>query len=175
MAFIYRFDCIQIWENNGITGQRLLSRVWRNQRDNQKPYIEEEQTTQWPKEKVQKDKQRSTRHTYKTKDRITRTPLKTGGELRIFDFWNFPDSEICFVFHCIVSLEGKSTHLQYNASWISISLLRLMKLWLYNKCDRRPVMCQTIINCIICRCSDICKHVTLSKILSPAIYMILLR
>jgi hypothetical protein len=48
----------------------------------QNPYIEEEQTTQWPIEKVQKDKQRSTRHTYKTKDRVTRTPLKTGGELR---------------------------------------------------------------------------------------------
>jgi hypothetical protein len=45
-------------------------------------YIEEEQTTQWPKEKVQKDKQRSTKHTYKTKDQVTRTPLKTGGELR---------------------------------------------------------------------------------------------
>ena len=49
---------------------------------NQKPYIEEDQTTQWPKEKVQKDKQRSTKHTYKPKDRVTRTPLKTGGELR---------------------------------------------------------------------------------------------
>ena len=46
------------------------------------PYIEEEQTIQWPKEKVQKDKQRSTKHTYKTKDRETRTPLKTRGELR---------------------------------------------------------------------------------------------
>ena len=45
-------------------------------------YIEEEQTTQWPKEKVQRDKQRSTKHTYKTEDRVTRTPLKTGGELR---------------------------------------------------------------------------------------------
>jgi hypothetical protein len=31
----------------------------------------EEQTTQWPKEKGQKDKQRSTKHTYKTKDRVT--------------------------------------------------------------------------------------------------------
>jgi len=41
-----------------------------------------EQTTQWTKEKEQKDKQRSTKHTYKTKDRVTRTPLKTGGELR---------------------------------------------------------------------------------------------
>ena len=59
-----------------------LKRVWRYQRGNQNPYIEEEQTTQWPKEKVQKDKQRSTKHTYKTKDRVTRTPLKTGGELR---------------------------------------------------------------------------------------------
>jgi hypothetical protein len=26
------------------------------------------QTTQWPTEKVQKDKQRSTKHTHKTKD-----------------------------------------------------------------------------------------------------------
>ena len=52
------------------------------QRGNQNPYIEEEQTTQWPKEKVQKDKQRSTKHIHKTKDRVTRTPLKTGDELR---------------------------------------------------------------------------------------------
>jgi len=49
---------------------------------NQNPYIEEEQTTQWPKEKGQKNKQGSTKHTYKTKDRVTRTSLKTGGELR---------------------------------------------------------------------------------------------
>jgi hypothetical protein len=52
----------------------------------------EEQTTQWPKDrrtdntmakrKVQKCKQRSTKHTYKTTDRVTRTPLKTGGEFR---------------------------------------------------------------------------------------------
>jgi hypothetical protein len=34
------------------------------------------------KKKVQKDKQRSTKHTHKTKDRATRTPLKTRGELR---------------------------------------------------------------------------------------------
>ena len=31
-------------------------------------------------EKVQKDKQQSTKHAYKTKDRVTRTLLKTGGE-----------------------------------------------------------------------------------------------
>jgi hypothetical protein len=30
----------------------------------------------------QKDKQRSTKHTHKTKDRLTQTPLKTWAELR---------------------------------------------------------------------------------------------
>ena len=46
-------------------------------------HIVEKQTTQWPKEKVQKDKQRSTKHIYITlKNLVTRTPPKTGGELR---------------------------------------------------------------------------------------------
>ena len=40
--------------------------------------MEEEQTKQRPKEKVQRDKQWSTKHTPKTKDRVTWTPLKTG-------------------------------------------------------------------------------------------------
>ncbi len=31
---------------------------------------------QWPKEKVQKNKQRSTKHTHKAKDQETRTTLK---------------------------------------------------------------------------------------------------
>ena len=34
-----------------------------------------------PKEKVQKDKHRLTKHTYKTKDRVTRTLQKAAGEL----------------------------------------------------------------------------------------------
>ena len=62
----------------------MARRVWRYQRGNHNPYIEKEQTTQWSKEKVRKDKQRSTKHTYKTKDRVTWTPPKTGGELRCF-------------------------------------------------------------------------------------------
>jgi len=37
--------------------------AWRYHRGNQNPLIEE-QTTQWPKIKVQKDKQRSTKHTH---------------------------------------------------------------------------------------------------------------
>ena len=63
----------------------------RYQRGSQNPYIEkeeeeeedeeEEQTTQWPKENVQKDKQRSRKHTYKIKDRVSQTPLNSGGEL----------------------------------------------------------------------------------------------
>ena len=60
---------------------RERRRVWRYQRGNQNPYIEEGQTPQWPKGKGQKDKQRSTKHTHKTRDRVTQTPLKTGGEL----------------------------------------------------------------------------------------------
>ena len=59
-----------------------LTRVWRYQRGNRNAYIEEEQTTQWPKEKVQNDKQRSTKHTHKTKDWVTRTTRKIWGELR---------------------------------------------------------------------------------------------
>ena len=35
--------------------------------------MEEEQSTQWPKEKVQNDKQRSTKHIYQPKDRVTPT------------------------------------------------------------------------------------------------------
>ena len=53
----------------------MLRRVSRYQRGNQNPYIEEEQTTQWLKEKVHKGKQRSTKHTHKIKDRVTRTAL----------------------------------------------------------------------------------------------------
>jgi hypothetical protein len=49
---------------------------------NQNPYTEEQKTAQWSKENVQKDKQRSIKHTHKTKDRVARTPLKTEGELR---------------------------------------------------------------------------------------------
>ena len=69
---------------NTMTKRYYTKRAWRYQSGNQNPYIEEEQTTHWSKEKVQKDKQRSTKHTYKTKDRVTRTPLKTAGEFRCF-------------------------------------------------------------------------------------------
>ena len=60
----------------------LLKKSLKIPKGQSETYIEKEQTPQWPKEKVQKDKQRSTKHAYKTKDRVTRTPPKTRGELR---------------------------------------------------------------------------------------------
>ena len=72
---------INIYWTADTYGTGYVWRVWRYQRGNQNPYIEE-QTTQWPREKEQKDKQRSTKHTHKTKDWVTRTPLKIRGELR---------------------------------------------------------------------------------------------
>ena len=41
----------------------------------------ERQTTQWATGKGLKEKQRSTKHTHKFKDRVTQTSLKTGGKL----------------------------------------------------------------------------------------------
>jgi hypothetical protein len=48
---------------------------------------------------MKKDKQQSTKHTYKTKDRVTRTPLKTGGELMCSRRISSPCSTryVCFI------------------------------------------------------------------------------
>ena len=40
------------------------------------------------KKNVQKDTQQSTKHTHKNKDRVTRTPLKTWGELQKDKLWS---------------------------------------------------------------------------------------
>ena len=50
---------------------------------------EEEQRTQWPKEKVQMYKQRSTKHASKTKDWVTRTPLKLWVNSGAPEGWQF--------------------------------------------------------------------------------------
>jgi hypothetical protein len=68
-----------------VSGWLLFNAKWAmfcRKKSLKNPYIEEEHTIQWTKDKVRKDKQRSTKHTYKTKDRVTRTPSKTGDELR---------------------------------------------------------------------------------------------
>jgi hypothetical protein len=56
----------------------FVKRVGRYQLGNQNPLIEEGQTTQWPKEKVQRNNLQNITH----KTKVTRTPLETGGELR---------------------------------------------------------------------------------------------
>jgi hypothetical protein len=58
----------------------VLRRVWRYQRGNQNPYIEE-QTTQWSNEKVQKDKQQSS---YKPGDKSRMRK----GPGSVYDKWN---------------------------------------------------------------------------------------
>jgi hypothetical protein len=69
-------------EETGVPGENLRPAVKRVWRYNYNPHIEQEQTTQWLKEKVQ-DKQRSTKHTYKTKDGSSNTnPSKNRGEFR---------------------------------------------------------------------------------------------
>jgi hypothetical protein len=54
--------------------------------------ITELRTILRPKEKEPKDTKRSTIHTHKTKDRVTRTPLKTEGELRSQVLWKGKNS-----------------------------------------------------------------------------------
>ena len=55
---------------------------------NENSYIEEKQTTQWLKEKVQKDKQRSTKHTYKTNDRVTLIKVLSVIEERKYSYYH---------------------------------------------------------------------------------------
>jgi hypothetical protein len=50
-------------QQTGING--IIKRVWRYQMGNQNSYIEEEQTTQWPKER-----QRSTKHNLQNQIRL---------------------------------------------------------------------------------------------------------
>ena len=53
-------------------------KMFEDPRVDKKPQIEERQTTQWPKEKGQKDKQRSTKHYTENKRLSNANPLKLG-------------------------------------------------------------------------------------------------
>ena len=57
-----------------------LWRVWKYEWGNHHPYIEEEQAKKMAKQNEQMDKQRSTKHTIISTDRVIRTGLKTWGE-----------------------------------------------------------------------------------------------
>ena len=106
-------------------------------KDNQNPYIEEEQTTQWPKENKQKDKQRSTKHTHKTKDRVTRTTLKTGSELgcsgRVTSSSSTSDSRrVNLVTNPVISHErGKNREVFTTSGTYLWSFVYLSELWYF--------------------------------------------
>jgi hypothetical protein len=69
-----RKSLTSLWSDWHITYEKAyIGRVWRYQSSNQHPYIEQEQTTQWPKETEKKEKQRSTNTTQKT--RLSNTTL----------------------------------------------------------------------------------------------------
>jgi hypothetical protein len=92
--------------------------VWRYKSGNLNPYIKDEQTTQWQKEIVQKDKQRTTKHIYKTKDRVTRSPLKTGCELRcsVRMSSSCSTSDTCRVYYHIFLFVTSQSNLLYRKS-----------------------------------------------------------
>ena len=73
-GFLFCFDKAEFRSIGCVTSK--LRRVWRSQRDNQNPYIEEKRTTQWPKEKVQKDKQRSTKEEFEDTTGLIRIRTK---------------------------------------------------------------------------------------------------
>jgi hypothetical protein len=73
-------------------------------------------------EKAQKDKQRFTKHTYKTKDRVTLTPLKTGGDVmcscHLYDHYHGGESAtfrpfVLFPFAIVLSVILRYTDSDY--------------------------------------------------------------
>jgi hypothetical protein len=67
--------------------------------------------------KRKRTKDLSTKHTYETKDRLTRTPLKTGGELR----FSGRVSLCTYVYNNLEMpqrLIGQGAHLECGRSWI---------------------------------------------------------
>jgi hypothetical protein len=69
-VIVFFFQIIGMNIRNIFPSYLVLRRVCRYQRGNKNPSIEG-QTTQWPKEKGQMDKQRYTKQTHNTKDRVT--------------------------------------------------------------------------------------------------------
>jgi hypothetical protein len=71
---------------------------------NQNPYIEEEQTTQWPEEKVQKDKQRSTKHYTENLRSSNTNPTKNWGWTQVGSvhvIWNTIKDWLCLFYQLV--------------------------------------------------------------------------
>ena len=94
---------------------------------NQNPYSEE---IQWQREKVQKDKQQSIKHTRKTKDRVTRTPLKTAycinspqisnsnimNSVTVTQMYHFNNT--CIIYMTLSAIISKSPIIGYSVRYI---------------------------------------------------------
>jgi len=105
-------------------------------------YIEEEQTTQWPNENVQKDKQRFTKHTDKTKDRVTRTLLKTGGEPR----WSGKVSSSCSTSGtCAVNIVANPV---ISREWGKVREVKIPKSWLQHYQKEPLVQYRILVTCL---------------------------
>ena len=107
---------LSVWSRHIIVPVHSLScarRVWRYKRVNLNAYIAEEQPTHWPKEKVQKDKQLSTKHTHKAKDLVTRIPLKTRGELRCSTLNEITTSIALKISNCVMQTLVSSWYIKW--------------------------------------------------------------
>ena len=83
------------------------------------------------KEKEHKEKQRSTKHTHKIKDRVTRTPLKTGSEVMCSGrvsttYFSACLTKTCFcqnrIYFKVIFLQKVVLHERYKKFWIKRSL-----------------------------------------------------
>ena len=114
----------RVWTDNlnmEVITLTQLRKVWIYQRCNHSPYNEEEHIIQLSKEKVQKDKQRSTKHILKTKDRVT---VNIGDKLKWF--WRVSSScstsdarRVNIVTHYVISHEWlqDNTYTALSYSW----------------------------------------------------------
>jgi hypothetical protein len=84
--------CLFTYMNCMYRSQLHIWRVWRYQRGHQNAYMEDEQTTQWSKEKMQRDKLRSTSHTY----------IMT--HILFYILWHMSYATKCiYIYHTIIS------------------------------------------------------------------------
>jgi hypothetical protein len=109
---------LMIWVK-GNDSWDCIRKVWRY---NQKPQIGEWQTTQWPREKGQNDKQRSTKHGTENKWSGNTNLTKTWGELRcsgrVISSWSTSGTlRITFVINPVISHERGKVRIVITTNW----------------------------------------------------------
>ena len=84
---------------------------------------EKEQTTQWLKENAQKDKQRSTKHTHKTKDQATRTPPKIRGWTQVLRKSSSSTCVKCNIFSPLVGIYTNDNKIKLTDYVVLLNML----------------------------------------------------